>query len=212
MDQFDRRDFLKLAGLGGAVFASGLPGCASLGMGGAQDFHFVQLSDVHWGYSNAAVNPEFKSSLHKAIAQVNSLDRKPDFVVFSGPAIVPILDPGDRRIDSTRLSKDPEVQRAYMEDPLVLRERVTDELFVRLADGLAYLPGRAGELAMPTLLIHGGDDLLCSAEGAEAWLRGSNVKDLTAKIYAGGRHEMFNETNRDEVLADLWDWMQARLG
>ena len=147
-----------------------------------------------------------------AAAYLLERERKPDFVIFSGPAIVPILDPGDRRIDATRLSKDPEVQRAYMEDPLVLRERVTDELFLRLADGLAYLPGRAGELDRPTLLLHGGDDLLCSAEGAEAWLRGSNVKDLTAKIYAGGRHEMFNETNKGEVLADLWDWMQGRLG
>jgi len=139
-------------------------------------------------------------------------ERKPDFVILSGPAIVPILDPGDRRIDATRLSKDPEVQRAYMEDPLVLRERVTDELFLRLADGLAYLPGRAGELTLPTLLLHGGDDVLCSAEGAVAWLGGSNVEDLTSKIYPGGRHEMLNETNQEEVLADLWDWMRRRLG
>jgi 3',5'-cyclic AMP phosphodiesterase CpdA len=102
MDQFDRRDFLKLAGLGGAVFASGLPGCASLGMGGAQDFYFVQLSDVHWGYSNAAVNPDFKSSLHKAIAQVNSLDRKPDFVVFTG--------------DLTQTTDDPKIRRARLKE------------------------------------------------------------------------------------------------
>jgi len=27
----DRREFLKLAGIGGAVFASGLPGCATTG-------------------------------------------------------------------------------------------------------------------------------------------------------------------------------------
>ena len=44
----DRRDFLKLAALGGgAVFASSLPGCASLGApGGDADFYFVQLSDT----------------------------------------------------------------------------------------------------------------------------------------------------------------------
>ena len=74
---------------------------------------------------------------------------KPDYVILSGPAIVPLLDPTDRRIDPTRLSKDPEVQRAYMEDPLVLRERVTDELYMRLADGLSFLPGRAAELTLP---------------------------------------------------------------
>jgi alpha-beta hydrolase superfamily lysophospholipase len=145
------------------------------------------------------------------VAYLLERKRKPDYVILSGPAIVPILDPSDRRIDATRLSKDPQVQNAYMEDPLVLRERVTDELFMRLADGLAYLPGRSSELELPTLLIHGTDDQLCSPEGAELYLRSSGVKDLTVKLYPGGRHEMFNETNRGEVLADLWAWIRARL-
>jgi hypothetical protein len=54
---YTRRDFMKVAGLGGLVFASGLPGCAGYGQPGSgkSDFHFVQLSDVHWGYNNPKV-------------------------------------------------------------------------------------------------------------------------------------------------------------
>jgi lysophospholipase len=126
---------------------------------------------------------------------------KPDFLILSGPAIVPLLAPGDRTIDATRLTKDPAAQKAYMEDPLGLRERVTDELFERLAEGVALLPGRAGEVRMPCLLIHGADDLLCSAEGARMWLEGSSSGDVTVKIYPGGRHEMFNETNKGGWIA-----------
>ena len=44
---FDRRQFLTLAGLGGAVFASGLAGTALAEPAG--DFFFVQLTDTHWG-------------------------------------------------------------------------------------------------------------------------------------------------------------------
>jgi len=44
----DRREFLKLAGLGGAVFVSGLSGCAGMGGAKQEDFYFVQLSDTHW--------------------------------------------------------------------------------------------------------------------------------------------------------------------
>jgi alpha-beta hydrolase superfamily lysophospholipase len=33
--------------------------------------------------------------------------------------------------------------------------------------------------------------------------------DVTLKVYAGGRHEMLNETNRDEVIADLVAWLDA---
>lgn len=36
-------------------------------------------------------------------------------------------------------------------------------------------------------------------------------EQLTTKIYAGGRHEMFNETNRDEFTNDILRWSAAVL-
>lgn len=35
----------------------------------------------------------------------------------------------------------------------------------------------------------------------------SGVKDVALKIYEGARHELLNETNRDEVTADILDWI-----
>lgn len=94
---FSRRDFVRLAAVGGGVvFASALPGCAAIAQAGA-DFNFVQLSDIHWGYNNAAVNPDSKGTLPKAIAAVNSLERKPDFVVFTGDLTQTTDDPKLRR-------------------------------------------------------------------------------------------------------------------
>ena len=55
-----KRDFLKLAGLGGVVFASALPGFGSVSRAAgkaAGDFYFVQLSDLHWGFKGPAINP-----------------------------------------------------------------------------------------------------------------------------------------------------------
>ncbi len=37
--------------------------------------------------------------------------------------------------------------------------------------------------------------------------RDAGVQDVTVKIYPGARHETFNETNRDEVTADLITWL-----
>src|SRR5215471_3903948 len=87
MSEIDRRDFLKLAGLGGIVFASGLGSHAS--GGGARspeddDFFFVQLSDTHWGFEGPSINPDSQGTLKKAVAAVNRLEEKPDFVVFTG--------------------------------------------------------------------------------------------------------------------------------
>ncbi|MBI3507972.1 MAG: metallophosphoesterase [Proteobacteria bacterium] len=79
-----RREFAKLAGLGGAVFASGLGFSAVPANAATQDFHFVQLSDTHWGFEGKAVNPEAETTLPRAIAAVNALAQQPDFVVFTG--------------------------------------------------------------------------------------------------------------------------------
>lgn len=102
----DRRDLLKLTGVGGVVFASslfpGLGGCSSdktagsdAGGGGpmppsgtprgaTEDFFFLQISDTHWGFSGAAVNPEPDLELPAVIAAVNASTMKPDFIVFTG--------------------------------------------------------------------------------------------------------------------------------
>ena len=82
----DRRSFLKLSAIGGGVvFVSGLEGCASAGMtaGSAADFHFVQLSDTHWGFEGPP-NPDAANTLKKAVAAVNALPQQPDFIVFTG--------------------------------------------------------------------------------------------------------------------------------
>ena len=77
---FDRRDFLKFAGIGGLVFASGL---GTRARAAGNDFYFVQLSDCHWGFEGPP-NPDAKGTLPKAVAAVNALPEPPDFVVFTG--------------------------------------------------------------------------------------------------------------------------------
>ena len=80
-NSIDRREFLKLVGVGGAVFASGLG--SGVHAAGYDDFYFVQLSDAHWGFEGPP-NPDAKGTLKKAVAAVNALSVQPDFVVFTG--------------------------------------------------------------------------------------------------------------------------------
>ena len=79
----NRREFLKLAAVGGGVvYASGLAGCATA-MPKTSDFYFVQLSDSHWGYAGEA-NPDAANTLKNAVAAVNALSVPPDFIMFTG--------------------------------------------------------------------------------------------------------------------------------
>jgi Calcineurin-like phosphoesterase len=84
-DLMNRRDLLKLAGAGVAVFVSGNTVHAyGLPEKKNESFYFVQLSDTHWGFNGPSINPDAQGTLKKAIAAVNSLDEQPDFVVFTG--------------------------------------------------------------------------------------------------------------------------------
>ena len=104
-----KRDFLKLAGMGGVVFASALPGFASRGLAAgmtADDFYFVQLSDLHWGFNGPAINPDAEGTLPKAIAAVNALPEQPEFIVFTGDITHTTDDEKERR---ARMAKAKEI-------------------------------------------------------------------------------------------------------
>ncbi len=103
--KIDRRDFLKLAGIGSAVLVSGLGGLDRLTEGALaaeKDLFFLQLSDTHWGFSGPAVNPDSTGTLRKAVEAVNYLKRQPDFIVFTGDLSHVTDDDNERR---TRLSQ-----------------------------------------------------------------------------------------------------------
>jgi len=94
-----RREFLRLAGIGGVFLVSGL-GRSALAAGEkskVEDFTFVQMSDSHWGFAGPAVNPEAAVTLKKAVAEVNSLAKRPDFIVFTGDLTHSTDDPQERR-------------------------------------------------------------------------------------------------------------------
>lgn len=96
----NRREFLRLAGLGGVVFASGLGYSADAATSKGsklEEFYWVQLSDSHWGFEGPPVNPDAKGTLKKAVEEVNSLSHQPDFVVFTGDLTHTTDDPVERR-------------------------------------------------------------------------------------------------------------------
>src|SRR6202171_1591467 len=94
-----RREFIKLLGFGGVVFASGLAGACAHTLrksgGHEDDFFFVQLSDTHWGFKGPP-NPEAANTLRQAVRAVNALPQQPDFIVFTGDLIHTTDDEAER--------------------------------------------------------------------------------------------------------------------
>lgn len=110
------------------------------------------------------------------------------------------------------LSRDPEVWTRFADDPLTFDAKVL-KLF-GLPDTLRLL-GTPRRLSrdLPLYLVIGSEDPLGGPVSvgllARAYER-RGLTDVEVKIYEGGRHEMFNETNRDEVIADLVAWLDAK--
>jgi alpha-beta hydrolase superfamily lysophospholipase len=42
--------------------------------------------------------------------------------------------------------------------------------------------------------------------------RDAGLSDVTVRLYAGARHELLNETNRDEVTADILAFLDRTVG
>jgi hypothetical protein len=96
----DRRDFLKLAGIGSVVFVSGLSNMnqtADAAGPSKDDFFFIQISDTHWGFANPTINPDATGTLKKAIDAVNNLKYQPRFVIFTGDLTHTTDDDQERR-------------------------------------------------------------------------------------------------------------------
>ena len=143
MKDYERRDILRLFGVGGVTFASGLLGCAAPGVpdaaspsaappdgqsvataGGnppapAEDFFFLQLSDAHWGFSGPP-NPEADSTLRSTVATINAVTTRPDFIMFTG--------------DLTHTTDDPAVRRTRMKE----FKAIVSELAVK---DVRFIPG-----------------------------------------------------------------------
>ncbi len=113
----------------------------------------------------------------------------------------------DRPIATDTLSRDPEVGRAYVEDPAVLRQ-MTLAMGAGFLKAVARTRASAGQVRVPMLLLHGGDDRLCPAEGSQRFFEGLSVPACDLRVYPGLRHEIFNEPERESVFEDALGWMQ----
>lgn len=95
--KYNRRDFLKLSGMAGVVFSTGLFGSRSPLAKSVDEFYFVQFSDTHYGFNKAKINPDPVRGLRRAIEAVNNLKETPDFIIFTGDLTHTTDDKTERR-------------------------------------------------------------------------------------------------------------------
>jgi alpha-beta hydrolase superfamily lysophospholipase len=118
------------------------------------------------------------------------------------------------------LSRDDAEVDAYLADPLAGDEMPLTcdyaagvfgmNVRATTAEGVAQLPD-----GLPVLLLSGQRDPVGGVDAAHVTALAGLLRDrglpVEQHVYPDARHEVFNETNRDEVVADLLGWIDARL-
>ena len=122
------------------------------------------------------------------------------------------------RTSSDWISRDEAAVDAYLADPLC-SFMPTVGMFRDMMGGLQFIADPANLARMdkdtPVYFLSGDHDPVGSmgrgVRKVEELFRSAGCRDVTVKLYPGGRHEMFNELNRQEVFDDLLAWIESRL-
>ena len=108
------------------------------------------------------------------------------------------------------VSRDPKVVSDYINDPLNLKKqtiKMAAEMFLKAP---VFLEDHVWEYDLPCLILHGGDDRIVTKD-ASLWFSDKIMsEDKTRIVYPELFHEIYNEKERDRVIADTISWLDAR--
>jgi alpha-beta hydrolase superfamily lysophospholipase len=105
------------------------------------------------------------------------------------------------------LSRDPDVVRAFREDPLTYKGNMRVRLGTELNKTAKWVRERISELKLPILVLYGEADELVNPSGSRLVYDKVGSSDKKIKSYHNLRHEIMNEPERDKVLADIIAWL-----
>jgi alpha-beta hydrolase superfamily lysophospholipase len=117
-----------------------------------------------------------------------------------------------RRLPFDRISRDPAVVRAYNEDPLVHRTPVKARLGAEWLAAMERVEAALPSLRLPLLVMQGSKDALVDPGCGPSVAERAGSSDKTLKMYEGLWHEIFNEPERERVIADLVSWLEDHAG
>jgi acylglycerol lipase len=115
-------------------------------------------------------------------------------------------------VDSSTISRDPEVVRVYDEDPMVFHKKLPARTVGELVAAIEEFPERTPGLRLPLLVMIGTADELVPPDAGRMVHERAGSADKRLIEYEGLYHEILNEPEQDKVMDDLVQWLDGHLG
>lgn len=154
-------------------------------------------------------NPQVKGAI--VTAPFLRLAFEPPKIKLILAAIMKNLLPGliqPSGLNSNHLSHDKNIVDKYNNDPLVHR-KISVSLFYGAITAASYSLTHASELKVPTLILHGDEDLIISLSGSKEFASKTPMAEL--KIWEGSYHELHNEPFKNDVFNYILSWINKQL-
>jgi len=114
-------------------------------------------------------------------------------------------------IDAAAVSRDPEVVADYEADPLNFHAKLPARTVAELVNVVERFPDDASTLRLPILALHGTADRLTPIAGTHTVIERAASQDKRMIEYEGLFHEILNEPEREQVVADITAWLEAHV-
>lgn len=113
------------------------------------------------------------------------------------------------QVDAALVSRDPEVVRAYVEDPRVHHGKLPARTVAEMAKVIDTFPDRVPSLELPLLVVLGTDDKLVPPAAGRMVHERASSPDKRIIEYEGLYHEVLNEPEQEQVMDDIVAWLDA---
>lgn len=110
------------------------------------------------------------------------------------------------------LTREPAILREYEKDTL-RHDRISSGVYTGFMKHFETLLHRAREIQLPTLLVCSENDPIINSQTCESVLNEFSSETKKSHFYGqGARHELFNDTIRNEVYGDVERFIDSQLG
>ena len=112
-------------------------------------------------------------------------------------------------VDAAGVSRDPAVVRDYEQDPLNFHAKVPVRTVAEIAAEVERFATALPRISIPVLIMYGDADPIVPNAGSKLIAERVSSTDVTLTAYEGLYHEILNEPERDRVIGQICDWLDA---